>query len=101
MRSTGIIAAVCLALCGCWRPYHIQNFGSSYDAAFLAQRQRVGKPPAEAAVGLDSQEAAITSANYRFGLVPKGEQVQDQPLLYVAPPTRDRPPPLAPSVPKE
>jgi hypothetical protein len=98
------IAGVAVALtAGCgWRKQHLRaEYGQSYDAAFNAQRVRRERPPATVVAGLDSQEAAIISDSYRTSLAPKGQNVEEQPVLIVAPPSRERPPALAPSVPKE
>jgi hypothetical protein len=86
--------------CGSGKPL-IRDYGSSYHGAFAAQAARGGKAPAQAVTGLDSQEAAITSDNYRGGLAPKGKEVREEPTIIVAPPSRERPMQLAPSVPKE
>lgn len=97
------LAVGCVLLgtaCGSERPL-IRDFRSSYDAAFAAQAARRARPPVEAVTGLDSQEAAITSDNYRAGLAPKGKQVEAEPTVYLAPPSRERPVPILPSVPKE
>jgi hypothetical protein len=51
--------------------------------------------------GLDSQEAAIISETYRTSLAPKDAKPKDEPILIVAPPSRDAPAKLMPSVPQE
>lgn len=105
MRTVALAALVAsLAIVGCSRKQHLSKFhGQSYDAVFAAQRApaRAG-PPQGPVEGLDSQEAAIISDSYRNSLARKTEKVDEQPLLLVAPPSRDRAAPaLAPSVPKE
>lgn len=104
MRTIGIVAA-CVVLCStvaCSQRHLSKDFGRSYVRSFLAQQVRPpATAPAEATVGLDSQEAAITADNYRASLAPKGETVEAEPTVIVAPPSRERPTRLAPSVPKE
>lgn len=104
MRTIGIVAA-CVVLCStvaCSQRHLSKDFGRSYVRAFLAQQVRpAGTAPAEAVVGLDSQEAAITADNYRAGLAPKDGTVEAEPTVIVAPPSREQPTRLAPSVPKE
>lgn len=97
------MAAATIAAAGCgWRQQHLDpSFGKSYDAAFAAQHARAAGPPVAAVTGLDSQEAKIISESYRAHLAPKGQKVQEEPLIFIAPPSRERPQALAPSVPKE
>jgi hypothetical protein len=96
-----ITAALAGPGCG-WRKQHIvPGYGSSCDRAFAAQAVPRKGGPAQAAAGLDSQEAAIVSQTYRTGLSPKDVKPKDQPILLVAPPSRDGAPKLAPSVPQE
>ena len=93
------LAAAVVGGCG-WRKQHLTaDHGKSYAAVLAAQSAR--SAPAEAVTGLDSQEAAIISEGYRSGLAPSGQKVKEQPVLLVAPPARERPQPLAPSVPGE
>ena len=88
-----------LTSCG-WRRDHLtQAYGESFRASFAAQHQT--KEAASAVTGLDSQEAAIISDAYRASLIPKGVKSAEEPLILVAPPSRERQQPLAPSVPKE
>lgn len=104
MRAMCVVASmVLLSMTGCgWRKQHLtRTHGESYVAAFAAQRERVGKAPAEAATGLDAQEAAIISDSYRSGLAPKGGAVSQESIILMAPPTTNRPYTPAPSVPKE
>lgn len=105
MRKTIAVAVVALALGGCgWRKQHLNaGYGLSYDNAFAAQRERRDKAPAEAATGLDAQEAAIISDGYRSGLAPKGSGAEgvQQPIILMSPGGSERPYTPLPSVPKE
>lgn len=98
-KCVAFLALAAAAGCGGRKQHLTPDHGKSYDAAFAAQR--AGGAPAEAVSGLDSQEAAIVSDGYRAGLAPKGQKAEEQPVLLVAPPARERPQPLAPSVPAE
>ncbi len=104
-RSLCMVLALAAAGTGCgWRQQHlIEGYGNSYDPTFAAQRARKDKPPAVAVNGLDSQEAAIISERYRVTLAPKGQRAPlgEEPVIMMAPPSRERPEQLAPSVPKE
>jgi hypothetical protein len=101
MRTIGF-AALFLALSACGGGKHLsKNHGDSFLKAFAVQQDRAGKPPAAAVVGLDAQEAGITTDNYRQTLAPKGEEAEEQPMLIVAPPAREQPMYPAPSVPRE
>jgi hypothetical protein len=95
--------AVLLAIAGCGgRKQHLdKHFAQSTVQAFAVQRLERSGAPAAAVTGLDSQEAAIISDAYRSRLAPKGVKVEEEPIILVAPPTRERRYPLAPSVPKE
>lgn len=97
----GIAVAIALtgSACGGRKQHLTESYARSYDEAFTAQRGRAPGPVATAVTGLDSQEAAIISEAYRAGLFPKDVKPKEEPILYVAPPTRDRPQTLAPSVP--
>lgn len=98
-RWVACLALVAAVGCG-WRKQHLsKDHGRSYDAVFAAQR--AGGKPTPAVTGLDSQEAAIVSGAYRAGLAPKGQKGAEQPVLLLAPSARERPQPLAPSVPGE
>jgi hypothetical protein len=103
MRTLGSVAVLVVVMLstGCRQRHLSRDFGVSYGQAFAAQQERRTTPPPAAVLGLDSQEAAITADNYRAGLAPKGGKVEEQPTVIIAPSSRDRPPPLAPSVPKE
>lgn len=97
-----IFVATALATAACGpRPHLIDGHGTSYRAAFAAQAPPRADGPAQASVGLDSQEAAIVAHTYRAGLAPKDERPKEQPVLVVTPPSRDAPQKLAPSVPQE
>jgi hypothetical protein len=100
MRAVGwMVGCAALAL-GCGGSRHLgKHFGESVTKAFAAQQQRGKAPPAEAVAGLDAQEAAITTDNYRAGLAPPGGEVKTEPTILVAPPSREQPMRLAPSVP--
>ena len=103
MRSLCVVLAFAAAgaACGGRKQHLIEAYGSSYDPLFAAQRAKKDPAPAVAVTGLDSQEAAIISDDYRQRLAPKGHKVGEEPVILVAPPSRARPMPLAPSVPKE
>ncbi len=102
MRNVELMAVVAVALgaTGCGGPHLIHGYGESYARAFRVQQERT-RPPAQAATGLDPQDAAITADNYRRTLFPEGKEEKPQNMLYLSPPARDRREPLAPSVPKE
>lgn len=101
MRSIGF-AVLCLALSACGGGKHLsKNHGDSYLKAFAVQQERTTKPPAVAVVGLDAQEASITTDNYRGTLAPKGGEAKEEPVVIVAPPSREQPMRPPPSVPKE
>jgi hypothetical protein len=103
MRPIVLASLAILALAaGCvGRKAHlIPGFGRSVDPAFAAQAPRRA-PTAPAVLGLDPQEASVVSQTYLNGLAPKGEQVKEEPMILVAPQTRDRLPQPAPSVPRE
>jgi hypothetical protein len=101
MRSTVLlIAVVALSSAGCRQRHIIKDFGESYRKSFEVQQDRA-KEPRPAVLGLDAQEAAITANNYRTTLVPEGKEAKTEPVVIVAPPSRERKEPLAPSVPKE
>ncbi len=104
MRAMIVVAPllmVTVAGCG-WRKQHLtRTHGESYESVFAAQRERVGKAPAEAATGLDAQEAAIISDGYRSGLAPKAGSARQESLILLAPPTTNQPRLPPPSVPKE
>ncbi len=104
MRAMCVVSSiVLLTMAGCgWRKQHLtQDYGVSYDTAFAAQRERVGKPPAQAVTGLDAQEAAIISNTYKAGLAPKGATARPESIILMAPPTANRPYTPPPSVPRE
>jgi hypothetical protein len=102
-RVEWVVVVVGLAMfsMGCRQRHLSKDYGTSYARAFAVQLDPGKKQPSTAAVGLDAQEAAITANTYREGLAPEGETVKQQPTVIVAPATRERPAPLAPSIPKE
>ncbi len=97
-----LIAMGVLACAACARSHLEERFGESNRAIAVAQRVNA-QPKAQAVSGLDSQEAAIISKHYRDTLTPKGSETGGiQPILMVAPPSRERASALPlPSVPKE
>ncbi len=102
MSRKTIVLTLGVAALACSNRQHLSDaYASSYDAAFRVQAPAPAGGPARATTGLDSQEAAIVSDSYRKSLAPKDAKTTDQPVLYVAPPSRDYAQPLAPSVPKE
>lgn len=105
MRITIAVTVVVLSLTGCgWRKQHlIQGYGQSYDTAFAAQRERRDKAPAEAAIGLDAQEAAIISDGYRRGLAPSSAEgaIAQQPIILMSPEKSGQPYVPPPSVPRD
>jgi hypothetical protein len=101
MRNVGIVVLL-VALSACGGGRHLgKGQGDSYLKAFAVQRVRTDQPPATAVSGLDAQEAGITTDNYRGTLAPKDGEAKEEPVVIVAPPTREQPQRLAPSVPKE
>jgi hypothetical protein len=96
-----LAVAISAISCGFRKSHLTEDFAKSYDATFAAQRVRVSKDPASAVLGLDPQEAAITWDAYRASLAPQGKEGKEEPILLIAPPSRDRMTPLRPSVPKE
>jgi hypothetical protein len=74
-----------LAAGGCDRTYLTPSHGRSYREAFAAQTVNPNhRVEAGSVHGLDSQEAAIISSNYRKALAPKEENSanQGQLLMY-------------------
>ncbi|BDG01212.1 hypothetical protein [Anaeromyxobacter oryzae] len=105
MRTIPLSFSLTLALgvAACSGDRHLSaHHSESYVKAFSAQAQRTGQPAA-AVSGLDAQEAAITTDNYRSTLVPKNGRVNvtPEPYVIVAPPSREQPMRPAPSVPRE
>ena len=103
MNRTVLVAAALAAASstGCGRAHLNPRQGASCRAAFTAQQvSRPGEWRA-AAAGLDSQEADVVARAYLRGLSGKARADAPEPVLYVAPPQRQAPAPLAPSVPKE
>lgn len=102
MRTLIAIVLTLAAGCGFRQDHLSPGFGESYDAALLAQRAHPDRTPAAAVSGLDPQEAAIISEGYRRRLAPKGQKVNEDPLIYLEQQSglERPPPPLAPSVPR-
>jgi hypothetical protein len=108
-RSSFVFLAVTLAglltgAAGCDRAHLTASYGRAYEHAFAVQAVNPGRvADARAVHGLDSQEAAIISSNYRRSLSPKDQSVADRPqLLMYSPRTGLHDSNLpAPSVPNE
>jgi hypothetical protein len=90
MKTALWIAVVVGALAGCGdRARLTQSHGRAYKEAFARQAMNPNAgAQAKTPKGLDSQEAAIVSDNYRRGLAAKGAKVDDEPMLLVAPGAR-------------
>lgn len=100
LRTRVLLAAAALLAAGCAQQQHLtRGFGSSYDAAFAAQRA-ARAAPAQAVTGLDPQEASVIADGYRGSLAPAGTAVQPEPMILLAPNQRDGVAKPAPSVPK-
>jgi hypothetical protein len=85
---------------GCSRREHlVRGYGVSREA-FRAQRAVQEPSGAPDVTGLDSQEAAIIADGYRRSLAPKGAQVEEEPVILLAPQKPVQRAPLPPSVPK-
>jgi hypothetical protein len=89
---------------GCDRTYLTPTHGRAYRQIFAAQAVNPPRPAEDKTVhGLDSQEAAIISRNYRSGLSPRNEGAASggAQLLMYAPRTGARdgnlPPPSVPN----
>lgn len=77
---------------GCASRNHLTpGYGRAYHEALARQaaNPEAGKQPV-ASKGLDPQEAAVISQGYRASLAPKGETVEQQPVLMVAPSAQKR-----------
>jgi hypothetical protein len=107
-RSSFVFFAVTLAglLTGataCDRAHLTASYGRAYEHAFAVQAVNPGRAAdARAVHGLDSQEAAIISSNYRRSLSPKDQSVADRPQLLMYSPRNglhetNLPPPSVPS----
>lgn len=104
---TGVWVAIVALASGCAREHLTETHGRATREIFARQAANPtpspkGAPPPAALKGLDSQEATIIAEGFRRSLVPKGERLEEPPVLLVGPRT-DRQPqrPLAPSVPKQ
>ena len=72
---------------GCASRNHLTpGHGRAYREVLARQaaNPEAGKEPV-ASKGLDPQEAAVIAQGYRASLAPRGERVQQQPMLLVAP----------------
>ena len=107
-RSSFLFFALTLAglltgAASCDRAHLTASHGRAYERAFAVQAVNPGRAAeAKAVHGLDSQEAAIISSNYRRSLSPKDHAVADRPqLLMYSPRTglhdANLPPPSVPS----
>jgi len=89
-------------LAGCDRAHLSAGYGRAFNEAFAAQTVNPDRQTeAKAVHGLDSQEAAIISANYRKALSPKDESAANNqgPLLMYSPRSGGQPNLPPPSVP--
>jgi hypothetical protein len=69
---------------GCDRAHLTASYGRAYGQAFAVQAVNPGRAAdARAVHGLDSQEAAIISSNYRRSLSPKDQSLADRPQLLM------------------
>ena len=97
------LAGLLTGAAGCDRAHLTASYGRAYDQAFAVQAVNPGRVADSRAVhGLDSQEAAIISSNYRRSLSPKDQSQADRPqLLMYSPRTglhdANLPPPSVPS----
>ena len=112
-RATGARALLPLAFAGaltgaagCERTHLTATHGRAYNQAFAVQAVNPGGRPADAKAvhGLDSQEAAIISGNYRRSLSPKDQTLADRPQLMMYSPRAglreaNLPPPSVPNGP--
>jgi tRNA/tmRNA/rRNA uracil-C5-methylase (TrmA/RlmC/RlmD family) len=105
VHSSGAVAvaAVAVMLAGCGGRAHLtEGHGTAVRAVQHGQAAVPAAKRTNAIEGLDSQEAAIIADSYRRSLAPKGEKVEEEPVIFVAPPQRGMArQALAPSVPKE
>jgi len=97
-----VVAALLATAASCDRAHLTPSYGRAYHHAFAAQTENPGRAADPRAVhGLDSQEAAIISSNYRRSLSPKDPAAADRPqVLMYSPRTGLReaalPPPSVP-----
>lgn len=102
MRTVLLSAALAAALAaaGCGRAHLNPHQGETARQAFKAQA--VTPPPQWHAplTGLDAQEAEVVAQGYLRSLAGKARTEEPESVLYVAPPPRGGPVPLAPSVPR-
>jgi hypothetical protein len=103
MRSSLAVAPLALlVLAGCGRKHLSPAFGQATRAAFAAQPANP-KPGAPVQGGLDTQEAEVVAKTYVKSLAGETRVAEPDPVVFVAPQRGSvaRPPPIAPSVPKE
>jgi hypothetical protein len=100
-RLVGAVAVALLAV-GCGRRHLSPAFGEATRAAFAVQPADP-KPTAEVKGSLDTQEAEVIAKGYVRSLAGKTQAEEPESVVYVAPQRGGtaRPPPIAPSVPKE
>lgn len=78
------LAGLLAGAAGCDRAHLTASHGRAYDQAFAVQAVNPGRTAdARAVHGLDSQEAAIISSNYRRSLSPKDQSLADRPQLLM------------------
>jgi type IV pilus biogenesis protein CpaD/CtpE len=78
------LAGLLTGAAGCDRAHLTASHGRAYNQAFAAQAVNPGRAAdARAVNGLDSQEAAIISSNYRRSLSPQDQTMADRPQLLM------------------
>lgn len=97
------LAGLLTGAAGCERAHLTASYGRAYNQAFAVQAVNPGRVADSRAVhGLDSQEAAIISSNYRRSLSPKDQSLADRPQLLMYSPSTglhdaNLPPPSVPN----
>jgi type IV pilus biogenesis protein CpaD/CtpE len=86
-KSALLLLVLPLCIAGCASRNHLTSgHGRSYHEALARQ---AANPEAGnqsvASKGLDPEEAAVIAQGYRTSLAPKGEKVEQEPILLVAP----------------
>jgi type IV pilus biogenesis protein CpaD/CtpE len=103
--KTIVLTAVVVLAAGCAREHLTETHGRSMRETFTAQQANPGAPRGSAPAalnGLDSQEATIIAETYRRSLAPKGERIEEPPVLLLSPQAnRGMQRPLPPSVPSK
>ncbi len=100
LAAVAAVATAASLMGGCSGRQHLaRGYGVSREA-FRAQRAVPEPAGAPDVTGLDSQEAAIVADSYRRSLAPKGAQVEEEPVIMLAPQKPVQRAPLPPSVPK-